>query len=136
MDVIERPTLLEIEQHIARLYDTGLQLAEVGSSSRSDDLLVQILRETEATHRIVRRVDPLAFDLDTVLDVAVILSRVINIWNVSVARWRGEVDCAALAAAGKDLTDAGLALYDALASSPWLALEDGPLMPTGSPRLQ
>lgn len=135
MDVIERPTLLEIEQHIARLYITGLALVAEPASSRSHDVLVSILRETEATHEIVRCVDPLAFDLDAVLDVAVILSRALNVWNVSLTRWLGEADHAGLVTAGRELTDAGLALHDALASGPWLP-SDQPFTPPRARKVQ
>lgn len=122
----DRPKLIEIEQHIARLYATGLALVTDPASSPSQDLLRQTLRETETLHEIVQRIDPLVFDLDATLDAAVILSRALNIWNFSVQRWMAEPGQAALATAAKELTDAGLALHDALASAPWVAPEDAP----------
>ena len=133
---IERPTLIEIEQHIARLYATGLTLATETTSNPSPDLLAHILREAETINELVRRIDPLVFDLDTTLDVAVILSRALNVWNVSVRRWMAESEHAALATAAKELTDAGLALHDALASGPWVTPEDAPPMPSLPRRVQ
>jgi hypothetical protein len=127
---IEQPTLLEIEQHIAWLYGTGLALVAEPALTRSEDVLVQILRETEATNEIVRRIDPLAFDLDAALDVAVVLSRALNVWDVSVKQWISETGRAALATAGKELVDAGLVLHDALASGPWVTPEDTPVAPS------
>lgn len=133
---IERPTLLEIERHIARLYGTGLTLVTDSTSNRSPDLLAHILREAETINELVRRIDPLVFDLDATLDVAVILSRALNVWNVSVRRWMAESEQAALATAARELTDAGLALHDALASGPWVTLEDAPPMPSLPRRVQ
>lgn len=82
---IERPTLIEIEQHIARLYATGLTLVTETTSNRSPGLLAHILREAETLNELVRRIDPLVFDLDATLDVAVILSRALNVWTSACA---------------------------------------------------
>lgn len=100
------------------------------------ELLAQILRETETINQIVRRVDPLEFDVDVALDIAVILSRALNVWSVSVTRWQSESAHAALAAAARELTDAGVVLHDALAAGPWLSMREEPFMPLLSRKVQ
>jgi hypothetical protein len=128
----DRPTLNEIERHIARLYSTGLALASESVSTHpqaSQELLAQILGETETINHILHRIDPLDFDLDVSLDIAVILSRALNVWSLSVKRWQSQPSQAALVTAARELTDAGLVLHDALASSVRLSASEEPFMP-------
>ena len=134
-----RPTLVELELLIARLYVRGLELAGELATTRpcgAEQLVEEILRDTETITQIVQRIDPLDFDLDVALDVAVILSRALNIWSGVVRRWQEDSDHVALAAAARELTGAGLALHDALASGAWLASEDLPVMAVPPRRVQ
>ena len=122
----KKPTLRDLERHVAWSYSMGVALESdpewCGTEGRRRRFLARVFQETETLTQIVSRLEPLDFDPDLALDVAMILARALDLWNVAIARWRAQPECASLAAAATELAVAGAALRDGLACAPFASV--------------
>ena len=122
----KKPTLRDLERHVAWSYSMGVALESdpgwCGTEGRRRRFLAHVFQETETLTQMVSRLEPLDFDPDLALDVAMILARALDLWNVAIARWRAQPECASLAAAATELAVAGAALRDGLACAPFASV--------------